>query len=252
MADALERALRDLATAVDAGPVPDIAPAVLTRLREQPAAVRHRPWLRIAIATLVLALIAATVPPVRSAVASFIGDIPGVLFNTSQQHPPPVPAVPRRTDGSLGGALGLTNPATLQAARSAVSIPVLVPESLGAPNAVYLRGNRAVTMLWRARAGLPPLPGTHVGAMIDVIDPAAAAMFEKLLFAIPSQTLVIDGHEARWIAAPHPLLVLDAHGMPMQQRQASRTLVLYTGRVTVRIESSLPRDDVVRLARSLR
>jgi len=251
VADALERALRDLAAAVDTGPVPDVAPAVLARLREQPRAARRRPWLRIAIATLVLALVAAAVPDVRSAVAGFIRDLPGVLFNTSEKHVPPVPPVPRRLNGSLGGPLGLTGPITLQAARSEVPFPVLVPESLGAPDEVYLRGDRAVTMLWRARTGLPPLAGSQVGAMIDVIDPATAAIFQKMLYGIGFQRLVVDGHEARWIAARHPLLVLDAHGDPVARREAARTLVIYTGQVTVRIESQLSRDAAIRLAGSL-
>jgi hypothetical protein len=252
VAESLERALRDLAAAVDTGPVPDVAPAVLRRLRERPRPARHRPWLRIVIATLVLALAAALIPGVRTAVAGFIRDIPGVLFNTSQKHAPPVPSVPQRLNGSLGGPLGLTDPVTLHAARAAVSIPILVPDSLGPPDEVYLRGDRAVTMLWRTRPGLPPLTGTQVGAMIDVIDPAAGALFEKLLYGIGYQRLLVDGHEARWIAAPHPLLVLDAHGAPVQQREAGRTLVIYTGPVTVRVESQLTRAAAVRLARSLR
>jgi hypothetical protein len=175
--DALERALRDLAAAVDTGPVPDIAPAVLTRLREQPTTRRRRAWARITIATLVLALIVAAVPDVRGAVAGFVRDLPGMLFNTSEKNAPPVP---RRSNGSLGGPLGLTGPLTLQAARSKVPFPVLAPESLGAPDEVYLRGDRAVMMLWRARPGLAPLAGSQVGAMVDVIDPAAAPIFEKM------------------------------------------------------------------------
>ncbi|HEY3715244.1 MAG TPA: hypothetical protein VGL39_12010 [Jatrophihabitantaceae bacterium] len=251
MADALEQALHDLAAAMDTGPVPDVAPAVLSRLREPPRVERRRPWLRIAIAALVLAVAAALVPDVRSAVADFVHDIPGVLFNTSEKHAPPVPSAPRRLDGSLGGPLGLTHPVALEAARSAVSFPVVVPQSLGPPDEVYLRGDRAVTMLWRARSGFPALTGTQVGVMIDVLDPESAPLLEKLLYGVAAERLVIDGHEARWIAARHPLLVLDANGIPIEQREAAQTLVIDAGRVTVRIESDLSRDGAVGVARSL-
>ena len=251
MADALELALQDLAAALDTGPVPDLAPAVLARLHPSPSPTRHRPWLRIAIAALVLAVAAALVPDVRRAVASFVRDIPGVVLNTSDKHPPPVPSVSRRLDGSLGGPLGLAHPITLDAARAAVTIPPLVPQSLGPPDETYARGNRAVTMLWRARPGFPALPGTQVGIMIDVIDPSTAAFLEKLLYNVPVERLVIDGHEARWITARHPLLVLDSNGEPVARRDAAQTLLIDTGTATVRIESDLSRDAAIRLARSL-
>jgi len=251
VADLLEQALLDLAAAIDTGPVPDVAPAVVTRLREQPRVERRHPWLRIAIAAVVLALAAALIPDVRTAVADFVRDIPGVVFNTSEKHAPPVPSVPRRVDGSLGGPLGLTHPLTLEAARSAVAFAVVVPQSLGPPDEVYLRGDRAVTMLWRARSGFPPLAGTQVGVMIDVLDPESGPLLEKLLYGIGFQPVVIDGHEARWIAARHPLLVLDVNGIPVAQREAAQTLLIDTGRVTIRIESDLSRDGAVGLARSL-
>jgi hypothetical protein len=252
VADVLEQALRDLAAAIDTGPVPDVAPAVLTRLGERTRVGRRRPWLRIAIAALVLALAAALVPNVRTAVADFVRDIPGVVFNTSDKHAPPVPSVPRRVDGSLGGPLGLAHPISLDAARSAVSFPVVVPQALGRPDEVYVRGDGAVTMLWGARPGFPALTGTKVGVMVDVLDPESAPLLEKLLYGVAAERLVIDGHEARWISAPHPLLVLDANGIPVEQREAAQTLVIDAGRVTVRIESDLSRDSAVGLARSLR
>jgi hypothetical protein len=47
------------------------------------------------------------------------------------------------------------------------------------------------------------------------------------------------------------LLVLNAHGDPVARREAGCTLVIYTGQVTVRIESQLSRDAAICLARSL-
>jgi len=127
VADALEQALRDLSAAIDTGPVPDVAPAVLSRLREPPRVEHRRPWLRIAIAAVVLALAAALVPDVRTAVADSSVTYRGVVFNTSESTPRPSrPCRGTWTAASAARWDSLTR-STLEAARSAVSFPVVRP-----------------------------------------------------------------------------------------------------------------------------
>jgi len=242
----LKVALRDLAGVLDTGPVPDVAPEVLARVRAAPAPRRFT-LLRTAVVALVVSLLLALTPGVRTAVADFVRGLPGVLFNLDRE---PAPDVPRPV--RLGDSLALSPATTLEEARRQVPFPVLVPGALGEPDEVYVPGRHAVTMLWRAGTGLPAIPGSDIGAVVDVIDPSVGAWLEKRLYGVGVERLVVNGHEAAWVGRPHPLLLLDENGEAVEQRLASRTLLVYEGRVTVRVESVLSRERAVAVATSLR
>jgi hypothetical protein len=242
----LERALIDLARSLDTGPVPDVAPAVLARLRGRPER-RIGVRLRAVLVAIAVSLLLALLPGVRTAVAEFVRGLPGVVFSTEREQPGELPP-PRR----LGESLALTQAVPLDEARSQVAFPVLVPEAFGPPDEVYVRGPHAVTLLWRARPGLPALDGSHIGAVADVIAPSVGAWLEKRLHGVGVERLLVDGHEAMWIGQAHPLLLLDQYGQPVEQRLAARTLLIYHSGVTVRIESLLSREQAVAAARSLR
>lgn len=241
----LEHALHDLARALDTGPVPDVVPAVLARVRSEPAR-RRAGWLRGVLVAIAVSLLLASIPGVRVAVADFVRGLPGVLFDSgtapSPSQPPP---------SGLGESLALTRPVTLEEARRQVAFPVLLPSVWGRPDEVYVRGSHAVTLLWRARAGLPALEGSDIGAVVDVIDPSVGAWLEKRLYGVGAERLLVDGHEVAWIGRAHPLLLLDETGRAVQQRLAARTLLIYERGVTVRIESLLSREQAVAVARSL-
>lgn len=241
---ALERALYDLAGRLDTGPVPDVAPAVLDRI-QQPHR-RRVAWRRAAAIALASSLLLVLIPGVRTAVAEFVRGLPGVLFET---RPQPVPS--RVPATSLGGSPAFGRPLPLEEARQQVGFPVLVPQALGPPDEVYVRGNHAVTLLWRSGPGLPPLAGSDIGAVVDVIDPLMGDRLQKWLPPTDVQQLTIDGHEAVWIGRPHPVVLLDADGHAVVQRLAARTLLIHERGVTVRIESLLSRDRAVAVARSL-
>jgi hypothetical protein len=247
----IEMALRDLAASLDTGPVPDVAPRVIAQLDATSARPRRTSgWLRAAVTAVVIGLLLALNPAVRSAVADFVRGLPGVLFETDDPAPPV-----RTPHASLGQPFGLVGAVPLAEAVRQVSFPVLVPTALGEPDEVYVRGqhpSHAVTMLYRARPGLPTLDGSGFGAVVDVIDPSAGTLFEKRLFGIAYERLTVDGRDAVWINRAHPLVLLDEHGTAVETRLASRTLLVYENGVTVRIESLLPKDEAVRLARSLR
>jgi len=51
------------------------------------------------------------------------------------------------------------------------------------------------------------------------------------------------------VPEPHQLVLLDDDGDPVVTRLAARTLLVQRGPVTVRIESMLPKQEAVRLAR---
>jgi hypothetical protein len=240
----LEQALQDLARALDTGPVPDVAPAVLARVRSEPAR-RRVGWLRSVLVAIAVSLLLASIPGVRVAVADFVRGLPGVLFD-SESAPSPSPP-----PSGLGESLALTRPVTLEEARRQVAFPVLLPSVWGRPDEVYVRGSHAVTLLWRARPGLPALEGSDIGAVVDVIDPSVGAWLEKRLYGVGVERLLVDGHEAAWIGRAHPLLLLDETGQAVRQRLAARTLLIYERGVTVRIESLLSREQAVAVARSL-
>ena len=170
----LERALADLAAALEFPPTPTWPPRSRPgwtrprRRRAPPSPARARRWLaglagwrRLAAAGLAVVLLAAAVlvasPGTREAVARRLG-LRGIGVELGGPPPPTVTTTP---GGRL--ELGLGDRVTLEEARRRVDWPVLVPAAagLGQPDAVYVEavpsGGR-VDLVYRARPGLPPPP----------------------------------------------------------------------------------------------
>ncbi|WP_232661490.1 hypothetical protein [Pseudonocardia sp. TRM90224] len=240
MADQLDEALRDLGRVLDTGPVPDVMPEVLSRLAE-PRRPRRARWLIGGGFAAIVAVLIGVVPGAASAVGGFFQSLPGVLFSQSSEALPPPGA------GRLGEALGLHGPVSLDEARRTLPFPVPLPSSLGEPDEVYLQGARAATLVWRAGPRLPEIGPSGIGLVIDVIDPDRGPIFEKLLTA-PPERFDIDGQPAAWTARPHPLVLLDDQGAPLQTRLSTRSLVVVEERCTVRIESVLDREGAIAIA----
>ena len=268
--DLLVAALRDLGAGLDTGPVPDIAPAVLARVA---GTVPRRPVLaRVGLAgrrlrAFLVALLAAglaAVPAVRDAAADVAGAVvalPGVLIRAGDPPPAapraePPPAGTARAAGPLGRELGYsTAPVTLDEARRRAAATLRLPAGLGPPDEAYVlgTGGRAVSMLWAARPGLPALPGSRIGLVLDVVTPSDIAFFEKYLGSAPVERVRVAGRDGVWIGGPHELVPIGNEGWPRYDadRRAAGTLVLPLPGGTVRLECALDRDAAVRLAAAL-
>jgi hypothetical protein len=271
----LERALADLAAALEFPPTPDLAAAVTARLGETPAAApappspaaRARRWLaglagwrRLAAAGLAVVLLAAAVlvasPGTREAVARRLG-LRGIGVELGGPPPPTVTTTP---GGRL--ELGLGDRVTLEEARRRVGWPVLVPAAagLGRPDAVYVNeavpsGGR-VDLVYRARPGLPASPFTDVGLLITEFQGQPTPEFLKKVTAMGVvEQVTVGGEPGYWFSGePHFFTYRDAAGTlrEEQTRLAGNTLIWQRGDLTLRLEGELPKEEAIRFAESMR
>ncbi len=281
----LERALRELAAALDFPPTPELAARLRTTLPER----RRRFWtrasrLRLAAAALLFAVLLAglvvlLVPATRNAVADRLG-LRGVHIQlvprlTPAAGPSATPAASPAVRGATaagGGAsspaatpislatLQLGEPATLAAAEQAAGFHVLVPAALGPPDAVYLDRTvpgGAVTLVYAPRPDLPASPITGVGLLLTEFR----GTIESDLFGKgvgPDTTLTplsVGGESGWWLeGAPHAFFYHAPDGQlrPDRIRLAGNTLLWEHGPLTLRLEAKLTRDAAVRLAESAR
>jgi Domain of unknown function (DUF4367) len=270
----LERALADLAAALEFPPTPDLAAAVTARLGEAPAAApappspaaRARRWLaglagwrRLAAAGLAVVLLAAAVlvasPGTREAVARRLG-LRGIGVELGGPPPPTVTTTP---GGRL--ELGLGDRVTLEEARRRVDWPVLVPAAgLGQPDAVYVNeavpsGGR-VDLVYRARPGLPASPFTDVGLLITEFQGQPTPEFLKKVTTMGVvEQVTVGGEPGYWFSGePHFFTYQDAAGTlrEEQTRLAGNTLIWQRGDLTLRLEGELPKEEAIRIAESMR
>jgi hypothetical protein len=271
----LERALADLAAALEFPPTPDLAAAVTARLGTAPAAApappspaaRARRWLaglagwrRLAAAGLAVVLLAAAVlvasPGTREAVARRLG-LRGIGVELGGPPPPTVTTTP---GGRL--ELGLGDRVTLEEARRRVDWPVLVPAAagLGRPDAVYVNqavpsGGR-VDLVYRARPGLPPSPFTDVGLLVTEFQGQPTPEFLKKVTAMGVvEQVTVGGEPGYWFSGePHFFTYRDAAGTlrEEQTRLAGNTLIWQRGDLTLRLEGELPKEEAIRIAESMR
>lgn len=288
LADAeLERALRDLAAALDFPPTPALAARLRAVLPERRQ--RRRFWprpsrLRLAGAALLFVLLLAglvvlLVPATRNAVADRLGLrgvhiqlvprlTPAIAPSASPAASPATPGVtsasgsapaPAATPNSLA-TLQLGEPLTLQAAEQAAGFNVLVPAALGPPDAVYLDRTApggAVTLVYTPRPDLPASPITALGLLLTEFRGAIEPDFLGKGVG-PDTTLTplsVGGQPGWWLeGAPHAFFYHAPDGQlrPDRIRLAGNTLLWERGPLTLRLEANLTREAAVRIAESAR
>jgi hypothetical protein len=237
----LERELRALP--VQWPDTPDLAGAVVARLPERPP--RRGRWLdwpawQVAVAVgAVLVAVVMAVPPARSAVLELLG-FGSVRIERAEPRP-----------SEFGSELSLGEPVTLATARRRADFPVLVPEAVGRPDAVYLDdAPRRVDLVYRPRPGLPRL-------LISEFRAVATPMIEKTIGeATRIERLTVGGDPAFFITgADHGFAYLLPGGQANfeTQRLAGPTLLVERADgVLLRVEGRLTRDEAVRIAESIR
>ena len=234
--DPLISELRSLGRALDA-PAPDaLVVAVAARVAAEPAPappswldrLRAR-WRGLVGALLAILLVGALTPPVRAAVAEWLGF--GAVEVRTAEGVPPSSAPPPPTASGAG----------LAEARAAVAFPVVVPGVLGEPASVEVSADRqAVSMSWRGGA-----------VRLDQVAGTLAPYFSKTVYDQVVFTTV-RGQEALWLASPHHLVVNGAGGRERIEppRLAGATLIWVSGQVTFRLEGDLSQEEAVAIAES--
>lgn len=235
----LERELRALR--VEWPDAPDLAGAVAARLPERPR--RRARWLdwpawRVAVAVgAVLVAVVMAVPPARSAVLELLG-FGSVRVERAEPRP-----------SEFGAGLSLGEPVTLETARRRAGFPVLVPEAVGRPDAVYLdAAPPRVDFVYRPRDGLPQLLVTQLRAV-------ATPLIEKTIGAATRiERLSVGGDPAFLITgADHGFAYLLPGGEAAfeTQRLAGPTLLVErSDGVLLRVEGEVSRDHALRIAES--
>ena len=266
--DELGAALRGLAPTVAWPDVrlapdgPDLATRVRVRLGAAPPARRGSTWrLRPA---LVLALVALLVLAAVAGAVAF--GVPGIrlIFGDPGASPPPAVASP--TAPASGGASALpagssidlgaqVDPATLA---DRVDFPVLFPSdpALGPPDAAYVSRRDEVALVWAPSDDLPPTVEPDIGLLImqfrgSVTPEPIGKMISSGTVVEPVQVGEASGY---WITGdPHVLFYMSPDGDYVEEgrRWVGDALIWQRGAQTYRIETSLGRDEAIRIAESL-
>ena len=265
---ALEVALTDLGHQMAYPPTPALAERVRREIAQRPSprrsmrAVRLRWWQsfipaqrRLAVALVALIALAAAIlavsPEARTVVAERLG-LRGVIIRE-------IPAVPTPLPTAAGARLALGQPLTLEEVQTRITFQVLVPSLLGRPDEVYL-GNTPpggqVALVYYPRPDLPQANTTGVGLLLTAFQGnVPAGIFGK---GVPPGTRIeevqVNGGHGYWIEGdPHTIFYLDSRGQGRTEttRLAGNVLLWEQNQLTLRLESALPKDHVLRIAASV-
>ncbi len=219
--------------------------------------LRHRA-LRVAasaalVALIAIALTAALSPGARSAFARFFG-----LKHIQVVPVDKLPVVLTPPPG-FGAVAGLTTLADAQAMAGFTVITPSEPDWLGRPDAVYLQDlepGRQVVLVYGRRPEAGPF-SKDGGALIALFQFRAEGMFMKL--SPPGTTvqeLERDGVRMLWFeGASHLLKYVSPDGeerVEFERLVDRNTLAWETGDITYRLETSLPLEEALQVALSVR
>jgi RNA polymerase sigma-70 factor (ECF subfamily) len=218
----------------------------LARLRER---LNAREAIAVLVGATLLGLGFIAWPDARNAIADRLG-LRGVSITQVDELPtlPPTP---------IGASLGLGTPVALDQARERFGAQVLLPTTLGPPDAVYV-SNGQVSLAYAARQSLPAVaPAGGLGLLLSEFR---ASVDTNLLIGkgVPAgtrlQEVQVNGGRGFWIeGAPH-LFFRESNGnvRDVPARLAGNTLLWEQGGLTLRIESRLERDAAMRIAEQVR
>jgi hypothetical protein len=148
-------------------------------------------------------------------------------------------------------------PVTLEEAGALLGREVAVPERLGRPDQIWADEILTdagevdrVTMAWRARPDLPEISGTRFGAILMVFE-GDADQASKTLHGETGvlQFETVDGVDYYWTTGTHLLQLLTGEGV-VYVRVEGNVLLWRDGPHTMRLETSLPKADALRIANS--
>ena len=270
----LEQALAQAAPFVAYPETGDLSGVVARRIREVPVATRRwalpslrellrpaaRPilqpaWMKAAVALAVaVVMFTGTLvfsPSARHAVAGWLG-LRGVKIEV-------VPSPSITVPPSLGAGLELGDRMTLAQAQPQVPFEILFPADLGPPDEIYLRTDLAVdevTLVYRARPGLPAAAATGEGLLIGEFQ---AGIDNQLIEKkVGSQATVIEpvnvnGQPGYWIEGAHEVYLIGPDGVQLADtvRLAGNVLLWEKGKVTLRLEADVSKGQALRIARSV-
>ena len=260
----LEEQLAALATAIEWPRTPDLK-VVLPIHGEVAGEAGRRGWRlpqsRWALAAAAVLLIVATLlayTPTRNAIADWVN-----LHTVFHRSETPLPSPTPLPSGRPGQYLNLGTAVTLDEARhSGIEWKILLPASLGQPDAVYVKlppdgpSGGAVSLVYGERSDIKPSGLTGVSVLVtEARGRVNEQFFQKTLGPdVTIEQVTIDGHSGYWISGrPHNFVFTAADGTPYFDtlRLATNTLVYDDGGTVVRIEGDLSKEQAIQIARSI-
>ena len=233
---------------VDWAAAPDLAREVMTRVSSDrlPRVVR----LPLSRSKRILLIAAATVLLLAGAAVAtkIIIDLGAVVVEVTPSHPGILPSPSIVPTGER---------ITLREAGILLGQDVTLPARLGRPDRVW--ADRVftdsgevprVTLAWRARPGLPQIEGARYGAVLQVFEGDANQASKELYEdtgVLRFET--IDGVEYYWTRGTHLLQLLTGEGV-VYVRVEGNVLLWRDGSHTMRLESALPKAEVLRIVTS--
>lgn len=183
-------------------------------------------------------------------------------LHTTIYRVPNLPVTTPRSPGVLGSNLGLGTPTTLAGAQSRVRWKVMVPASLGRPDAVYIMlpptgpSGGEVTLVYAHAPGIAPSAETGVAVLVtEARGTVAQIYFQKTLG--PGTTLeqvTVGDRPGYWISGhPHDFGFVTADGYVLVEplRLATNTLIVDLDGTVVRIEGDMTKDQALAIAGTL-
>lgn len=208
--------------------------------------------------TVVMVILAAAmlVPSVRAAIIDFlqIGGLRINLENSTSQLPGVVDEPRRAEPGAtslLEGGLfeELKGRTSLDEAREKIQFDLRLPSypaDLGEPGAVFLQdfGGPAVIMVWT-------YPDQPEQIRLVLMTFSNKIVVEKFSPPVIEKTLV-GGRPGLWLEGRHLLQIRDGNYEPVELVVDGRVLAWEMEEITYRIESNLSREEMMRIAESIK
>jgi hypothetical protein len=253
-----EQRLRSIANGLDYPRTPDIAAAVMTRLRPstRPRFIsRKLAWSLAIILVMVSSLL--SIPPVRAAILEFIQIGIVRIFPRSVEPTVestvdvirPATATPSLLSSTLIPSLSqLAGETTLADAQQIVDYSILLPTyppNLGQPDFVFVQDNdgEMTILVW-----LDPQQPDQVLMSLHFV-PLGSWAIDKAEPRVIEVTTV-NGQRAIWATGPYPLRLYNGD-LDFTRLIDGHVLIWAEGNMTYRLETDLPLEEALRIAESL-
>ncbi|HVF24576.1 MAG TPA: hypothetical protein VNA23_01730 [Anaerolineales bacterium] len=257
-----EQRLMSIANRLDYPRTPDIATAVMARIRPsaRPRFISRRLAWSLAI-MLVLFSSLMLIPPARAAIIEFIQI--GIVRIFPRPTEPPIDTIGTATPGAITPMTAtasipsatfipslsrIAGETTFADAQQRVSYSILVPTyppDLGQPDHVFVQDNdgEMSILVW-----LDPRQPEQVLMSLHLV-PQGSWAIEKAEPQVIEETTV-NGRRAIWATGPYPLRLHNGD-LDFTRLIDGHVLIWADGDITYRLETGLPLEEAIKIAESL-
>jgi hypothetical protein len=263
-AERLELELKEAGRNLHYPPTPQLAARVMRRVKAGGASGRgsRRRWAWAAAAVVLLLTALILVPPARAAILDFIQIGVVRILRGPSLPPAPVyaptsiptaglqsPVTPITATPGSPAALDLGGETTLVDAQAKVAFPILLPSfpsELGKPDKVYVQdmGGPMPLLVWLD----PAQPGRVRMSLYEI---AAGSWAITKFNPRVVQEVQVNGQPGAWTEGPY-MLETRSHNYVERQLVEGHVLIWTENNVTYRLESSLPVEQAIKIAESLK